>query len=204
MAGVLLILAGVGYSAWLLEFMLPTGLSAWVSDVSDHFVVGQPYRQLFRTTDMIAGALLMLAAAAWWRTDPRRPAARAGLIAVALLGAATVVDALFTPDCVATVAAGCRRRELAVQVSAHHLVHLGSSAVAAVSTLAAAAALARIAPVGWWRWWARALLATVVAGQVLSIALYPGGGGGGAQRVQLLAAGAGLVAVGVVASRGRG
>jgi hypothetical protein len=205
-AGVLLIAAGVGYSAWLVEFVLPTGLSAWTSDVSDHLVDGQPYRQVFRATDVIAGVLMTLAVAAGWRATRPRRAARAGLIAVGLLGVATVVDALCTPDCVATVDAACRRRERAGQVSVHHLVHLGSSTVAGVSMVAAGLVLVRIARSSgrrWWGYWAWALFAAVVSGQVLSIVFYAAGGGGGAQRVQLLGVGIGFIAAGVIRTRER-
>ena len=58
----LLLVAGVAYSLWLLELVLPTGLDPVRSFVSEHYPVFQPYQRLFRAADVVAGAAYVLAA----------------------------------------------------------------------------------------------------------------------------------------------
>ncbi|MBE1494064.1 hypothetical protein H4696_001164 [Amycolatopsis lexingtonensis] len=58
----MLLAAGGAYSLWLLEFFLPTGLDPVRSFVSEHYPVFQPYQQLFRTADLVAGATYVSAA----------------------------------------------------------------------------------------------------------------------------------------------
>ena len=48
----LLVVAGVAYSTWILEFALPTGLSPVQSFVTEHYVNSQPYHALFRGADV--------------------------------------------------------------------------------------------------------------------------------------------------------
>lgn len=57
-----LVAAAVLYSGWLLELVLPTGLSIVDSYVSELLADDQPYRWLFRLTDALAACCLLVAA----------------------------------------------------------------------------------------------------------------------------------------------
>jgi hypothetical protein len=199
---VLLIAAGVFYAAWLGEYVLPATLSPVQSYASDLAADGQPYQLLFRTTDFVTGVLLLVSVVPLGRTLQRRRVNRRWalvlLVGLAGFGAATIVDSVFTLDCVTAIDAGCRQRELAGQLSAEHFVHLGSSTVAQIAVLCAMLALHRMAAGSRWRRWTLALLGIVLAGWLASVALYDVGFAGVPQRVQLLAEAAALVIGGVL------
>lgn len=195
-AGWLLAAAGVAYALWLLELVLPTGLSSVSAYVSDHNAAGQPYRWLFRASDAIAGTLLV---AAVWPLRAALPRSRwvvVVLLGLATFGLATVVDAVFTLDCVGAIDPSCRARELRGDVSAGHLVHLVSSSVAQLAALAAVVGVERLTTGARRTGWRRAVrveIAVLLIGMVLSIALYWARLGGLPQRIQLLAMTAGML-----------
>lgn len=186
----LLLVAGGTYSLWLLEFLLPTGLSPVRSFVSEHYPVFQPYQQLFRTADLIAGAAYVLAA---WLLRKVLPPGRSAVVlgwSLAVFGAGTVADAVFVPDCVSTVDPVCERLEFSGQVSSQHLTHLGSSVITQLAVVVIAFAAGRLAA----RYGTRAdrtlvrVLFTIWATAGLTcVALYPLGWPGLPQRIQLLA-----------------
>jgi hypothetical protein len=201
-AAVLLIAAGVFYAAWLGEFVLPATLSPLQSYASDLAADGQPHQLLFRTTDFVTGVLLLLSVVPLGRTLERRRVNRRWafvlLAGLAGFGAATIVDSIFTLDCVTTIDVACRQRELAGQLSAEHFVHLGSSTITQIAVLCVMFALHRMAAGSRWRRWTVALLVIVLTGWLASMALYDVGFAGVPQRVQLLAEAAALVIGGVL------
>jgi hypothetical protein len=162
-----LIAAAVLYSAWLLEFLLPTGLSSTDSYVSELLADDQPYRWLFRTTDALAAGCLLLAA----RTLRGRVA-----VVIVLFALATLADTALSLDCAASVDALCRQRET---TSAGHRLHSVTSVLTYVSALAVAVSRHT-------RWDARAAIALLVTTGVLSLVLHDQPGAGLVQRAQLL------------------
>lgn len=188
--GLLALGAAVTYSVWLLEFALPTHLSPLASFVSEHYVVSQPYQRLFRSADVIAGALYLAAAVALGHLLPRGWPSMGVALGLGVFGATTITDAVFVPDCVATVDSACERREFTGHVSWQHLLHLGSSAVSQIAIIAAVLALERLAtqrgtPTD--RWLARVILAVLVIAGLACVAFYQVGWVGIPQRVQLIA-----------------
>lgn len=196
----LLGLGALAYSTWLLEIFLRTGLDPVRSYVSELAATDQPYGTLFRTTDLVAG-LLLLAGSCWalwalWRSE-RRPWAVAGWAGLALFGASTAADSRLPLSCPATVDAACAAREAAGLVPLTHTAHATSSTLAMAGALIGMVALtvaalrhrdrpllARYGP-------ALVVVALVATGWTLgAIAAFEAGDGtwglGAAQRVQLL------------------
>ncbi|MFG2497415.1 DUF998 domain-containing protein [Streptomyces sp. NPDC048441] len=131
----LLTLGAVAYSAWLLEAVLGTGLSTLSSYVSELAAQDQPYGMLFRTTDLIAGLLILAGAVGALLWLPRRWGTVVGWAGIALFGAATVVDSRLPMSCAPTADAACAARERAGLVPAAHAAHVVSSSVAATGAL---------------------------------------------------------------------
>ncbi|WP_418057492.1 DUF998 domain-containing protein [Pimelobacter simplex] len=87
----LLVAGGVVYASWVLQFVLPVHIDPVTSFISELSAVGQPFRRVFRTLDLIGGALLLLGgAAAWWQSR-RWPGVWAPLV---VLGTCIVLEAL--------------------------------------------------------------------------------------------------------------
>ncbi|WP_369211997.1 DUF998 domain-containing protein, partial [Streptomyces flavofungini] len=58
----LLLLGALLYSTWTVEAVLPTGLPPLRSYVSELAAEGEPYGAFFRTTDLLAGLLVLAGA----------------------------------------------------------------------------------------------------------------------------------------------
>lgn len=143
--GALLAIACVAYSMWLLEFVLPTGLSPLQSFDSEHYVVSEPYQALFRGFDVMAGTAYVVASVRLRRLLPPEPPGAIVAIGLGVFGLTTVADALFVPDCIATMDPVCERLEFTGHVSWHHLLHLGSSVVSQLAFIAVAFGIQRLA-----------------------------------------------------------
>lgn len=179
--GVWLVVAALLYSSWLLELVLPTGLSVVDSYVSELLADDQPYRWLFRVTDALAACCLVLAA--------RRMRGRLIIASLLVFAAATLADTVLSLDCAASVDALCRHREATGSVSLGHRLHQVTSVLTFGSALAAAAGLERSTR----RWHARAVVLLLATTGVLSAVLMNQPGAGLVQRVQLLTVAFGLV-----------
>ncbi|GAA1969525.1 hypothetical protein GCM10009754_48760 [Amycolatopsis minnesotensis] len=195
----LLVLAGVAYSAWLLAYVLPVGLSLVHAYVSELAAGDQPYRLLFRTTDRIAGAAMVAAAVLLAVRAPRRPACFFALGGLFLFGLSVVVDASSSLDCASAASEACRIKEDRGAVSAADTLHTVSSVVTNFGMLAAVLGAQRFVTGT-----ARALLfaaAAVIAATGLAIVwldtLGPGHYAGLVLQVQLVAAAAVLITAGV-------
>lgn len=186
--GVWLVAAAVLYSFWLIELVLPTGLSSVNSYVSELLADNQPYRWVFRVTDVLAACCLLLAAV--------RMRGRLVIAAVLVFAVATLADTVLSLDCAATVDALCRQREATGAVSLGHRLHNVTSVLTFVSALVAAVGLERLTR----SWSVRAVVVLLATSGVLSAVLANQPGAGLVQRLQLLTIAVGLL-LGARASR---
>ncbi|MBF6328523.1 DUF998 domain-containing protein [Nocardia transvalensis] len=85
--------AGLCYSSWVLEFVLPVGLNPVTSFLSELDAEGRPYGWVFSTADTVTGTLALIAAVAGLFAFPRRPLSTVGWVALGCFGAATIADA---------------------------------------------------------------------------------------------------------------
>jgi hypothetical protein len=141
------------YSAFLVAGWADSRLSPTDSFVSELEVPGQPASAFFRAADLACGVLIIAFALALRIRLPRDPMAGLGCTWLAVLGAASVVDARFPMPCAPSTDPSCQRRLDEVSVLAQlHQRHTLSSAVgvlAAVATmwlLAHAIGITRPAP----------------------------------------------------------
>ncbi|MGW0657726.1 DUF998 domain-containing protein [Streptodolium elevatio] len=145
-ACLLLAVAAVAYSSWVLEAALPTKLSTIDGFASELFAADQPYRWFFGGLDIVAGVCAAVAAGLVLRlVRGERPGLRwayVGWAAVVVFGVATVLDVVFPLDCAPSLAP-CEARELAGRLSWRHDMHLVTSVLANAAGLVAIAAL-------WW------------------------------------------------------
>nr|WP_296780381.1 DUF998 domain-containing protein [Rhodococcus sp. (in: high G+C Gram-positive bacteria)] len=131
---VLLVVAGVLYSAWVAEFFLDTGLDPTHSFLSELDAADQPYKHFFSTADLITG-LLLIAAAGLGLFMPRRRLTTTGWIAIAIFGAATIADSQLPIECVAENDPTCPVEPSGLFPQLHHIHALTSTiAVFAVFT----------------------------------------------------------------------
>ncbi len=131
-------IAGLCYSSWVLQFVLPIDLDPVDTFLSELDAQGKPYREVFATADLIAGALVMPAAIAGLLLSPRRRLTTIGWIALFCFGAATIADVLLPlRDCTPGESACGGPRELFPQL---HQPHALTSTLAVTSIAVAAAA----------------------------------------------------------------
>lgn len=126
------------YTAWLLEVVLATGLDPVGTYVSELAAEDQPFGTFFRSTDLVAGSLV-LAGAVWALVravrGPREPWTLIGWAGVAFFGAATAVDSRLPLSCTPTADPECAAREAAGLVPATHTAHAVSSSLAMTGAL---------------------------------------------------------------------
>ncbi|GAA5045537.1 DUF998 domain-containing protein [Nocardia callitridis] len=151
-----LALAGLCYSSWILEFVLPIDIDPVNTFLSELDAVGKPYRAVFATADKIVGVLLVPAAIAGLLLFARLRWSTIGWVALLCFGAATIADAMLPlHDCVPTPKTTCGGpRALFPQL---HEPHALSSSLA-VCSIAVAGIAFSVAAFRYRRW---ALLRTV-------------------------------------------
>ena len=152
----------VVYSAWLVAPLLDPQLHPWTSYASEYFVADRPAATLLRTADGICGMLLIViavlsyartrtrwrglpgglggAAPAQWTARRGRLAVRVWSAALAVAGAATVVDAINPMTCAPSVSPDCAAAEAAGTLPVQHEMHTVSSALAGTAFVVAMAA----------------------------------------------------------------
>lgn len=131
---VLLVMAGVLYSAWVAEFFLDTGLDPTHSFLSELDAADQPYKHFFSVADLITG-LLLIAASVLGLFAHRRRLTTAGWIAIGIFGAATIADSQLPLECVAENDPTCQVEPSGLFPQLHHIHALTSTvAVFAVFT----------------------------------------------------------------------
>lgn len=87
-------LAGLCYSSWVLEFVLPVHTDPVNAFLSELDAEGKPYREVFANADKLVGLLLIPAAAGGLLVFPRRRLTTIGWVALLCFGASTIADAL--------------------------------------------------------------------------------------------------------------
>ncbi len=131
-------IAGLCYSSWVLQFVLPIDVDPVDTFLSELDAQGKPYREVFATADLIVGALLMPAAIAGLVLSPRRRLTTIGWIALFCFGAATIADVLLPlRDCTPGESGCGGPRELFPQL---HQPHALTSTLAVTSIAVAASA----------------------------------------------------------------
>ncbi|MDV6267839.1 DUF998 domain-containing protein [Rhodococcus globerulus] len=122
-----LILGGIVYSSWILEFFLDTELDPVTSFLSELDAANQKYRDVFGNADVISAVLMLVSATLGLLVTERRKFYVAGWIALAVFGVATIADASFPLDCSGPDCAASEPGGLLPQL--HH-VHALTSSVA--------------------------------------------------------------------------
>ncbi|PXY32537.1 DUF998 domain-containing protein [Prauserella muralis] len=182
---VALLVAGVlAHLAWLLEYVLDTGLSPLHAAPAALGAQGVPHGTLFRTAEIVAGAAFVLASPPLLRLAPVHRNARVTVATVCVFGVLLILHGAIPPDCPGAAGAAC------AATRAHHAVSLALNVV----YLAGPGGL-----LVWWTGGWRFAAAVVLAVEVLAwaaIVLLTAFGGefvGVAMRVQLGGAAAILV-----------
>lgn len=90
---ILIAVAGLGYSSWVLEFILPIQSNPTNTFLSQLAEKGAPFRWVFTTGDTVSGSLLVVAGLGGVLLFSRRLYSTIGWVALACFGAATIADA---------------------------------------------------------------------------------------------------------------
>ncbi|MGY2007206.1 DUF998 domain-containing protein [Nocardia gipuzkoensis] len=144
-----LAIAGLCYSSWVLQFVLPIDLDPVDTFLSELDAQGKPYREVFATADLIVGVLLIPAAIAGLLVLPRRGATTIGWIALFCFGAATIADVLLPlRDCTPGESGCGGPRELFPQLHQPHAL----TSTLAVTSIAVAASAFSVAAFRYRRW----------------------------------------------------
>lgn len=86
-------LAGICYSSWVLEFVLPIRVSPVRAFLSELDARGRPYAWMFSAADTVTGVLALAAGVAGLYAFSRRRLSTIGWAALAVFGASTIADA---------------------------------------------------------------------------------------------------------------
>ncbi|MEV5480169.1 MULTISPECIES: DUF998 domain-containing protein [Streptomyces] len=191
-AAVLLALTGLLYNDWLLAFVLPTGLDARHSYVSELYATDQPCHALFALIEITA-AVSVISGALWALRRASGRWSSAGWWSLIAFGVFSVTDVLFPMRCAASVE---RRCEVVnpMHTTTSALVH---TAIFASMFLLTVAARREAAPLPAIRRWGPVILPCALVSAVATVGPlfgYPGWHGV-AQRVHLLLVGAWLLVV---------
>ncbi|MCX5042130.1 DUF998 domain-containing protein [Aldersonia sp. NBC_00410] len=126
--GVLLVVAGICYSSWLLEFVVDTGLDPIHSFLSELEAPDRPYRDWFEYGDVITGSCTLIAAVAGLVClPPRQLYSTVGWVALAVFGGATIADSQAPVGCVPAPAHPCPDEPSGLLPQLHHLHALTST-----------------------------------------------------------------------------
>lgn len=130
----LVVTAGVAAAVlnanFLLELVLPTGISTTHSIVSELSAVGRPWSWLFRTGDAVSGVLAVVVAVAFLQARRSRRDQLLGWC-VALFGAGTAISAVVSLPCADGTGVTCSR-----PASVAELVHDGASVLGTTAAVA--------------------------------------------------------------------
>jgi hypothetical membrane protein len=133
------LVAALAYSSFLLAGPLGSTLDPTTSYVSELGARMQPASAFFRATDMVAGGLIVILAAALRRDLARDWRRDVGTAALGLAGAASVFDGWKPMDCAPSIDRACRLREDAMgllgQLREPHTVSSVTGVVAAIVSM---------------------------------------------------------------------
>ena len=159
----LMVIGGLAYSGWVLQFFLPAGeLSPIHAHVAELTADGQPYQHLFRISDVVAGVAFIAMVPLLLRLVPAQMWPRLSVAAIGVFGVKMLIGAAFTLDCAPSADQACRQRLLAGDFSVDHSIHLVVSTVTVVLYLVSTTCAGRWWPPGVWRNSARIALALVL------------------------------------------
>lgn len=152
-AAVLILVAGLAYSSWVLQFLWPLQLDPLRTFLSELDAAHRPHRQVYMAGDIITASCAVLAGALLLVPRPvvRPWPAVVAAVAFACFGAATLADVLSPIECIPGVDAGCPAERSGLFPQLHH-IHALTSTLAVVSisvTMIAATVAAYRFPV--WR-----------------------------------------------------
>ncbi len=162
--GISAIIAALSYSSFLLSPWTDAASSTSNGFVSELEDPGQPFAWLYRSSDVLAGVGILIAAWALWRLVAGRRWAAIGVALLALAGASSALDAVSSMQCDPNTSAQCAQGEhtafgligqlLALHTDSGLLGFIGSAAGAAVLGVAVA---------GRWPVWGRLQVALGIA-----------------------------------------
>lgn len=143
--GTALLIAGICYSSWVLDYFLHSGLDPMRSFLSELASGRMPHRNVYVTGDVLTGVFALLAAAGLLFPPAlvRNRFSITAAIAIGVFGASTIADALMPIECLAGRDPGCPAESRGLLPQLHHIHALTSSlAVFAVFIAMGAASLA--------------------------------------------------------------
>ncbi|EGD53804.1 DUF998 domain-containing protein [Gordonia neofelifaecis] len=189
----MLVLAGICYSSWILDFFFHSGLDPMRSFLSELDSGHMPHRNVYVAGDVLTG-VFTLAAAVGLLFPPRLVRNKFSItaaIAIGAFGASTIADALMPIECLAGRDPGCPDQSRGLLPQLEHIHALTSSlAVIAIFVAMVAASLAawRRQDWQWLRYGGGVVFAIVVLATVWMLAADRLGGDyrlGLAQRIQV-------------------
>ncbi|MFE5869021.1 DUF998 domain-containing protein [Streptomyces roseifaciens] len=200
----LLAAAAVAYNAWLLEFLLPTGLDARHSYVSELYAADQRFHGLFGAIEIVTALLVAVGAAPLPRPPGSSRLVLAGRWSLVAFAASSVADVIVPMRCAPSVNSACE---------VVNPLHTATSALAHAA-LFASMALMVAAAAGGTRWplvrrWGPWVLAAALTTALLTVGPLLGRPGwhGVPQRAHLVLVGVWLALLaasfGVAAGTGR-
>jgi hypothetical membrane protein len=135
------LVAALAYSSFLLAGPLGSTLDPRNSYVSELGAATQPGSWFFRSTDVVAGGLMVVLAVALHGSLPRDWRRVVGTTALGLAGASSVFDGWYPIECTPSIDRACRLREDAMgllgQLREPHTVSSVTGVVAAIVSMAA-------------------------------------------------------------------
>jgi len=189
--GAAAIIAALCYSSFLLSPWLDPGSPAANGFVSELEDPGQPFAWLYRTSDVVAGLGILVAAWAVWPLVAGRRWAKAGVALLALTGIGSLLDPAASMQCDPSVSASCAQAEhTAVGLLRQLLVLHTDSGLLGFAGSAAGAAVLGLVLAGRWPFWGRLQVALGIAmascGLADIVLLLVGASIGTAERVRIL------------------
>ncbi|WP_341258273.1 DUF998 domain-containing protein [Gordonia malaquae] len=89
-----LVIAGVAYSSWIFDFIVPTGQDRFRSFLSELEADDVPWHQVYSYGDIVAGVAAVGASLLLFGVRPAGRGATTAVVALGVFGTATVADAL--------------------------------------------------------------------------------------------------------------
>lgn len=162
--GVSAVIAALCYSSFLLSPWTDAASSASDGFISELEDPGQPFAWLYRTSDVLAGVGVLIAAWVLWRLVAGRGWAAAGVALFALTGASSVLDAATSMQCDPSTSTQCAQGEHSALGLIGQLLalHTDSGLLGFIGSAAGAAVLG-VAMAGRWPAWGRLQIALGIA-----------------------------------------
>ncbi|QRY62061.1 DUF998 domain-containing protein [Gordonia sp. PDNC005] len=89
-----LVIAGIAYSSWVFDFIVPTGRDRFRSFLSELEADDVPWHQVYSYGDIVTGVAAIGASLLLFGIRPRGRGAATAVVALGVFGMATVADAL--------------------------------------------------------------------------------------------------------------